>query len=435
MPTTPARTVTLRAAGTCFVVELTEPVPRVLHWGADLGELTDADHAALSLTAEPAVLNNSLDHARRFTVWPTEADGWSGTPAHHGHLDGAAAAPRLTTTGSAHRQDPAGGGELTIELTDGPSGLDVTLTYRLEPSGVLGVSAALTRREHDADGAAYGPAPYDLAQVVTLLPLPRRATEILDFTGKWSRERSPQRRPLAHGTHSRESRRGKPGVDSPYLLTVGVPGFGFRDGEVWGVHVAWSGDQRYLVEQLFEGAGTHASALGGGELLRAGEIRLAPGQTYRTPVCHFAWSADGLDGLADALPRPAARQGHPPGHPPPARAQQLGGRLLRPRPGPAAAAGRQGGRSRRRTLRAGRRLVHRPPRRQRGARRLDRRPGGLAARTVPAGGPCALPRHGLRAVGRAGDGQPRLRPGPRAPRLGARPRGRPRRLGPQPARP
>lgn len=88
-----ARIVPLRAAGTAFVVELTEPVPRVLHWGADLGPLSAADLAALSLTAEPAVLNNSLDAPRRFTVWPTEADGWAGTPAHHGHLDGGAAAP------------------------------------------------------------------------------------------------------------------------------------------------------------------------------------------------------------------------------------------------------------------------------------------------------------------------------------------------------
>jgi alpha-galactosidase len=304
MPTTPARTVALRAAGTSFVVELAEPLPRVLHWGADLGELSEADLAALSLTAEPALLNNSLDVARHFTVWPTEADGWSGTPAHHGHLAGAATTPRLTTTAVTHRQDAAGGGELTITLADRVAGVDITVGYRLEPSGVLGVHAELSRRAGatgPADGAnpAADPTPYDLAQVVTLLPVPRRATEILDFTGKWSRERSPQRRPLGHGTHSREVRRGKPGLDSPYLLTVGTPGFGFASGEVWAVHVGWSGDQRYLVEHLPEGAGVHASALGGGELLRAGEIRLAPGDTYRTPVCFFAWSQDGLDGLAD----------------------------------------------------------------------------------------------------------------------------------------
>ncbi|MFD8075961.1 alpha-galactosidase [Streptomyces sp. NPDC059718] len=305
MADTTARIVPLRAAGTAFVVELTEPVPRVLHWGADLGPLSADDLAALSLTAEPAVLNNSPDSPRRFTVWPTEADGWAGTPAHHGHLDGGAAAPRLTTTGTAVRQD-AEGGELAVFLTDAAAGLDITITYRLEPSGVLAVHSEITR-QRTAD-----PAPYDLAQVTALLPLPRRAGEILDFTGKWSRERSPQRRPLAHGTYAREVRRGKPGLDSPYLVAVGVPGFGFCEGEVWGLHVAWSGDQRYLVEQLPEGAGVHAAVLGGGELLRAGEVRLAPGDTHRTPVCHYAWSGTGLDGLADRFHTLLRdRPGHP----------------------------------------------------------------------------------------------------------------------------
>ncbi|MGW3243865.1 alpha-galactosidase [Streptomyces sp. NPDC001070] len=305
MADTTARVVALRAAGTSFVVELSEPVPRVLHWGADLGELSAADHAALSLTAEPAVLNNSIDVPRRFTIWPTEADGWAGTPAHHGHLNGGAAAPRLTTTGATFRED-AEGGELAVTLTEAAAGLDITVTYRMEPSGVLAVHGEITR-QRTAD-----PAPYDLTQVTAVLPLPRRAGEILDFTGKWSRERSPQRRPLGFGTYAREVRRGKPGLDSPYLVAVGVPGFGFREGEVWGLHVAWSGDQRYLVEQLPEGAGTHAAVLGGGALLRAGEIRLAPGESHRTPVCHYAWSGTGLDGLADrfhTLLR--ARPGHP----------------------------------------------------------------------------------------------------------------------------
>ncbi|MGI5142291.1 MULTISPECIES: alpha-galactosidase [unclassified Streptomyces] len=295
----------LRTAGTSLVVELTEPVPRVLHWGADLGELSEEGLAALALTDEPAVLNNSIDIPRRFTVWPTEADGWSGTPAHEGHLAGTSAAPRLSLAETSYRPE-AEGGELSLRLTDPGAGLDATVTYRLEPSGVLGVQTRITRQQ-DAD-----PAPYDLAQVTTLLPLPRRAGEILDFTGKWSRERSPQRRPLAYGTYARQVRRGKPGLDSPYLVAVGVPGFGFREGEVWGVHIAWSGDQRYLVEQLPEGAGAHAAVLGAGELLRAGEIRLAPGESYTTPVCHFAWSGQGLDGLADrfhALLR--ARPAHP----------------------------------------------------------------------------------------------------------------------------
>lgn len=110
MQNAPARTVSLRAAGTALVVELAEPVPRVLHWGADLGELSDAGLAALCLTAEGAVLNNSIDQARRFTVWPTEADGWSGTPAHEGHLAGGAAAPGPCSPAARTGSSPAGAG-------------------------------------------------------------------------------------------------------------------------------------------------------------------------------------------------------------------------------------------------------------------------------------------------------------------------------------
>jgi alpha-galactosidase len=313
MTTTPARIVTLRAAGAALVVELGEPVPRVLHWGADLGDLRDEDLAALSLTAEGAVLNNSIDVPRRFTVWPTEADGWSGSPAQQGHRAGTATTPRPALTGASHHELPGGGGELAIELHDAVADLGITVTYRLEPSGVLAVHAEVTAG-HDAAGTdPEVAAPYDLAGLGLLLPLPERAGEVLDFTGKWSRERSPQRRPLHYGSYVREVRRGKPGVDSPYLLTVGVPGFGFRDGEVWGLHVGWSGDQRYLVERLPEGAGSdHAVVLGGGELLRAGEVRLAPGESYTSPVCYFAWSDAGLDGIADRFHRLLrARAGHP----------------------------------------------------------------------------------------------------------------------------
>ena len=136
---------------------------------------------------------------------------------------------------------------------------------------------------------------------------------MLDFTGKWCRERAPQRRPLAFGSYAREVRRGRPGQDSPYLLAAGVPGFGFRTGEVWGVHVAWSGNQRYLVERLPEGAGAHAAVLGGGELLTPGEMRLAARRGL--PARRSATSAGrtgGLDGLADRFhDMLRARPAHP----------------------------------------------------------------------------------------------------------------------------
>ncbi|MCK2241444.1 MULTISPECIES: alpha-galactosidase [unclassified Crossiella] len=299
MPRCDGEIVQLRAAGVGVVVDLRGDLPVLLHWGADLGELTATGLAALAGTATPAVLNNAPDLPRTLTVWPTEADGWSGTPGHQGHRAGRRTTPRLRLT-----EADLDGTALVMRLTDQVSELDVELHYHLDAAGVLSVRSVLTDRSVGE--------PYDLAGVSTLLPLPRRAGELLDFTGKWCRERSPQRTPLNYGSHVREVRRGKPGHDSPHLLLAGTPGFDFGTGEVWGVHVAWSGNQRYLAEQLPEGAGPHAAVLGGGELLTPGEVRLAPGEVYESPECLFTFSNEGLDGIAERIhTRLRARATHP----------------------------------------------------------------------------------------------------------------------------
>jgi len=66
------------------------------------------------------------------------------------------------------------------------------------------------------------------------------------------------------------------------------------------VHLGWSGNQRYLVEQLPEGAGVHRSVVGAGELLLPARW-CCTGQTYTGPAVYFAWSGAGLDGISDAF--------------------------------------------------------------------------------------------------------------------------------------
>lgn len=303
--------VALRAAGAAFILQISDPIPRVLHWGADLGDLSPAQASALALTAGPAQLNNSPDIPRSFSAMPTEYEGWSGTPALSGHADGRATTPRPRLVHYDVDVPPTGlGGTVDLRFEDALTGIRTELRYRLDAHGVLAVDASLTRDA--ALSPRIGSAAYTVGGVLALLPLPERASELLDFTGKWCRERSPQRSPFGFGTHLRAAHRGKPGHDSPFLLAAGTAGFGFGHGEVWAVHLAWSGEQRYLAERLTEGAGSFSSILGAGEELHPGEIILADGERYDAPTALFVWSDSGLDAISDRLHRRLrARTAHP----------------------------------------------------------------------------------------------------------------------------
>ena len=104
---------------------------------------------------------------------------------------------------------------------------------------------------------------------------------------------------------ARRGRHGRTGHDASLLLVAGTPGFGFRSGSVWGVHVAWSGDHVTYAERTAEGE----CLLGGGELLGPGEVVLGPGEDLRRPDARRRpFSDQGLDGLSDRLHGSLRRQ-------------------------------------------------------------------------------------------------------------------------------
>ncbi|GAA2616371.1 alpha-galactosidase [Paractinoplanes durhamensis] len=277
-----------RADGVSLVLDCAGPLlPRVLHWGADLGACSEAELAGLALAAIPQQVSNNIDEVVPVSVLPEQSVGWLGTPGLTGHRDGAAFSTaftleQLALEGDRHRLDAT--------ARDAAAGLSLRLELEMTASGLLRQRVTLT---NDDPGSTF-----TLDGVLLTLPVPTEAAELLDFTGRHLRERTPQRMPFTVGTRLRDNRRGRTGADASIVLAAGTAGFGFATGEVWGVHVAWSGNHRTLAERTSTGV----SLLGGGELLLAGEVRLAPGEKYQSPWLYGSYG-HGLDELSGRFHR------------------------------------------------------------------------------------------------------------------------------------
>ncbi len=286
----------LRAAGTSLVLDAGGPgLPTVLHWGAELGDLAPASWAGLAAAVVPAVSPGMLDEPVRRSLVPEHAAGHPGRPGLSGHRMGSDWSTSFALTGL----ERPGEGRVTVRAADPAARLALRCEIELSPSGLLRLRHTVTNE---------GDAPYQVDGLWCALPIPAQATELLDLSGRWTRERHPQRHPLALGAWVRENRRGRTGHDAATGLLAGTPGFGSRHGEVWGAHVGWSGNHSTYAERWPSGEGL----LGGGELLFPGEVSLAPGEGYATPWLYAAYSSRGLDGIGAAFHADLrARPGHP----------------------------------------------------------------------------------------------------------------------------
>ena len=259
---------------------------------------------------DPGDVAPLLAATRPCPLLPQHGEGWFGRPGLAGHRLG-------TTDAPAAGQSPvlAAGRDWSplfrpvrverdasrarIEAEDTEAGLGLVTEAEAVPGGAIRVRHTLTN---------LGQQPYLVDSLEVVFPLPGRVGEILDFTGRQTAERIPQRHQIGDGLWLREGRRGHTGHDSATVLVAGVPGFTFGRGEVYGLHVAWSGNTVHRLERVPSGLGMSgeategilpgATTIGGGELLLPGEIALAEGESYATPWVYLVAGRDGLDDLS-----------------------------------------------------------------------------------------------------------------------------------------
>jgi alpha-galactosidase len=273
----------LRSAGTSLVISFDSGEAEVIHWGADLGtSLPD-----LAILGEP-IPPSAADSAVPAGLLPQASSSWRGRPALRGHriADGV---PGYDFSVRLRVVDVKVAGRTAVLVQSDPdAGISVESDLELHDGGLLEMRHTVTNT---------GTSPFQLDELATVLPVAPDAVELLDLTGRWCRERHPQRRAIQQGTWVRTGRHGRTGHDSSLLLAAGTANFGNRHGRVWATHLAWSGNH----EQFADTIGDCRTMIGGSELLGPAEVVLQPNGSYTTPALFAAYSDRGLDGISEAF--------------------------------------------------------------------------------------------------------------------------------------
>jgi alpha-galactosidase len=259
-------------------------LPRVLHWGASLG----APDAAQRRAAADAVSRQSppgtLDAVWEPSILPVEGDGWSGRPGLQLRRRGSLLNSRWTVD-DTH----ATASTFAVRAHDDAAGVSLEWTARIETGGVVWVQCRL-----QVDATAE---PVEIDWLETTLPTSSTTTHATSLDGRWTREKRPSTTALPAGAVTRQSRRGRPGHDAPMILALSEGEPRWRQGRVWAAHLAWSADTTYRSDRVTDST----TLLGTGELLRPGEMVLAPGDAYETPAAAFVFSEMGWDGVSERM--------------------------------------------------------------------------------------------------------------------------------------
>ena len=269
----------LRAAGTSLLLDCGGTLlPRVLHWGAVLGELSDDDMAALLRVSMPQLVTNTLDEVVQLSVIPELSTGWLGTPGIAGHRNGAdfSTSFRLRSLDVTEPADELVQHSLIIDAADTIAGLALRLEIELTRSGLVRQRATV---QNTAEST------FSLDAVLLTLPVPAEATQLLDLTGRHLRERSPHVTTSLLALTCARNGAAVPGrmhrSSSPRVRPAS-PSAAVDLGDAR--RVEW---QPPACSRSAHPAGT--SLLGGGELLLPGEVRLAAGETYTKSVVFGAY--------------------------------------------------------------------------------------------------------------------------------------------------
>lgn len=261
---------------TGLVVASRDGQPYIAHLGEPLGP-GDVDPAILSR----GVVGGGLDVEVVPALVPQPSRGWTGRPGVELRgVNGLPIAVALTLADASSVDDT-----VSFTLDDDRSGVQLTVAIHLEESGTIRVATRLDNT---------GTTPLHVDAVRVCIPIGAVAREVLTLGGRHAMEAVVHRTPWGRSVISIENRSGRTSHENLGVVFAGSPGFAEHSGQVWGIHAAWSGN----FEITCDGVTENLRSVMVGELLRAGEVTLAPGESHLAPDVVIAHSANGLNRLS-----------------------------------------------------------------------------------------------------------------------------------------
>ncbi|MEM7281784.1 MAG: alpha-galactosidase [Pseudomonadota bacterium] len=274
---------TLHSNGSSLVLDCRSNAPAILYWGSRLYGATQPSMIALLKTRQEAQAR--VQGEPLLALSPEIGAGFLGTPGIQIHRAG-----QQWNVYSQMESVQENGQTLTISSACKATGIRIVHILSLDSeTDVLQATTEVTNLESSTLWINACNAP--------CIPLPMDYDQILAFEGRWSNEFQLQKSQRLLGAYVRENRRGRTSHDAFPGVMVHPRETNESAGDVYALHLGWSGNHRLAVEERSEGR-SYAQL---GELLFPGEMSLESGESYVSPKLFGVHSANGFSGASRQL--------------------------------------------------------------------------------------------------------------------------------------
>ena len=268
----------LDAGAQTLALAVTNALPEVIYWGARLPDGENLDTLALASQAD--LTGGMLDALPALSLTPEAGRAFQGQPGLV--LSDENGTPLLPAFRFSHAEATAN----HLRLISRAAGLTLIHDIRATAAGILTLQTDLTSTT-----------PIRLHWLAApVLPAPQLSTEMIDVSGKWTREFALNHVAWTPGIRLRESRTGRSGHEHPPYLILPETGCTNTQGTAYALHYGWSGGHRMVAEELPDGRRQI-------QFGNASGSETEPGTHFQTAPLYAAFSATGLNGIGTSFQR------------------------------------------------------------------------------------------------------------------------------------